>query len=95
MGDEVYHIFEFIGNDISYNVGARRQLFANRVFSQTNLLLKYPFSYIPIYLEKMQNVYTWKFSFYIKVDSKRDVFLFWFPIWSDKINIAIALAERR
>ena len=32
-------------------------------------------SVLIIYLEKIQNVYTWKFSFYIKVDSERDVFL--------------------
>ena len=34
-------------------------------------------SVLIISLEKMQNVYTWKFSFYIKADSKREVYLIW------------------
>jgi len=37
-------------------------------------------SVLIISLEKIQNVYTWKFSFYIKADSKRAVSLSWFQM---------------
>lgn len=34
-------------------------------------------------IENMQNAYTWKFPFYIKVNSKRDVSLIWLILGVD------------